>query len=136
MSDEGRKKLAGLAKQIREKVTPAGAPLLDKKGLEQVEQLAKDLTGPEGMPGLRLYRDAPNKFRVQRPPRNAEITIEWQREIGAIVVTAEKHNQPRKMNRYVWDETASHWRGMEGGAELYDELMENLVDCLYPEAKK
>lgn len=135
MSDEGRKKLANLHKQIRDKVTPAGAPLLDKKGLEIVEQLSKDLAGPEAAPGIRLYRDAPNKFRLQRPPRNAEITIEWQREIGALVVTADKHGQPKAMSRFVWDEGQGHWRSMDDNGELYDAVSALLVECLFPEAK-
>ena len=30
---------------------------------------------------------APGKFRLQRATRNAEITVHWQRDIGAMVMT-------------------------------------------------
>src|SRR4051812_38961168 len=103
MSDEnaGRKRLFDLAKKVKEKVTQAGDPLLNKKGLLLIEMMARDLTGENAMPGLKLYRDAPSKFRLQRPTRNAEITLEWQREILAAALTCQKHGEPSTMVRYV-----------------------------------
>jgi len=66
MSEEGKKRLKELAKQVRDKVATTGAPVLQQRGLDIVEDLAKELTGPDGLPGLKLYRDSPTKFRVQR----------------------------------------------------------------------
>jgi hypothetical protein len=135
MSDEGRKKLAGLAAHIREKNAPGGGPPLDKRGLDLVEDLAKTLTGPEGMPGLRLHRESGSKFRLERPPRNADMWIEWQRPIGALVVVTQKFGNPRTTTRYVWDEALGHFRSMEDRTELYEDITRRLVDVLYPEAR-
>ncbi len=88
------------------------------------------------MPGLKVRRDSPSKFRLDRPPRNAEISVEWQRQIGAIVVTMEKHGEPRTLVRYVFDEGANHWRPMDGQGELYKDIAGALVQYLYPEARK
>jgi hypothetical protein len=137
MADErGRKLLLDLAKNIQEKVSPSGEPLLNREGLKMVERLARDLTGPGGMPGLKLWRDAPAKFRLQRSPRNAEITVHWQRDIGAMVVIGEKHGNPKQITRYVFDAALEHWRRMEGEGELYEDIAAALVEFLYPEGRQ
>ena len=120
MSDDAKKRLRDLAKQVREKVTPTGAPLLHQKGLELVEELATELSAPDGMPGLKVWRDSSQKIRLTRAPRNAEITLEWHREIGALGMTCEKHGDPKVLVRYVWDEAGSsffalHDRAMQHG---------------------
>lgn len=135
MSEEGKKRLKDLAKQVREKTATNGATVLHEKGLALVEELAKELMGPEGMPGLKLYRDNAQRFRLQRSPRNAEITVEWQREIGALALTKEKHGEPKSMVRYVWDEAEKKWRRLEGGGEIWDDVSAALVEILYPEAR-
>jgi hypothetical protein len=134
--ENGRKLLQSLANTVREKVSPAGEPLVNKEGLKMVERLARDLAAPDGMPGLRLYRDAPSKFRLQRPPRNAELTLEWQRDIGAMVLTGEKFGEPKKLVRYVFDQEEQHFRRFEGGGELYEDLVAALVEFLYPEGRR
>jgi hypothetical protein len=58
MSEDGKKRLKDLASRVREKVKPQGAPALDARGLALVEELAKELGAPDGMPGLKLARDA------------------------------------------------------------------------------
>ncbi|MCC6552912.1 MAG: hypothetical protein IT372_07815 [Polyangiaceae bacterium] len=133
--DEGRKKLQDLARSLQEKVAPTGEPLLNRRALKTVERLARELTGEAAMPGLNVWRDAAGKFRLQRPRRNAEITVEWQRDIGAMVLMAEKHGEPRKLTRYVYDEAADHFRRMEGEGELHADLADALVEYLYPEAR-
>jgi hypothetical protein len=135
MSEEGNKKLKELAQQVRAKVQPSGEAVLHKRGLDLVDELAKELSGPDGMPGLKVRRDAPNKFRLERPLRNAEIAIDWQREIGALVMTCEKFGDPRTLVRYIWDEAPQHWRAMEGGGELYADLAARLTEYLYPEGR-
>jgi len=139
MSESGRKLLKDLAAQVRGKTTPAGEPALNKRGLDLVAALAADLGGPDGMPGLRVWRDGEAKFRLERPPRNATITVEWQRDIGALVVTAQKHGAPQTLTRYVFDEARNHWRRMDrldGTGELYADVTEALVEHLYPEGKR
>jgi hypothetical protein len=134
--DNGRKLLQDLAKTVQEKVSPAGEPLLNREGLKMVERLARDLTAPGGMPGLKLWRDSPSKFRLQRPPRNAEIAVHWQREIGVIVMTGEKFGEARQMMRYAFEaDPAERWRRFEGEGELYEDLVEWLVEFLYPEGR-
>lgn len=135
MSEDGKKRLKDLAAQVRAKTATTGAPALHQRGLDLVDELAKELTGPDGMPGLKLYRDAPGKFRLQRSPRNAEITVEWQREIGALALTCEKHGEPKTMVRYVWDEAEKKWRKLDGGGEIFADVTTALVEYLYPEAK-
>jgi hypothetical protein len=137
MSNEnGRKRLQDLASAVREKVSPTGEPLINREGLKMVERLARDLVAPGGMPGLKLWRDAATKFRLQRPPRNAEIMVEWQRDIGAMVMTGEKFGEPKRLVRYVFDQEQTHFRRMEGEGELYEDLVEALVEYLYPEGRR
>lgn len=135
MSEDGKKRLKDLAKQVREKVATTGAPVLHQRGLDLIEDLSKELTGPDGLPGLRLSRDSPGKFRVQRSNRNAELTIEWERDIGAIGFTCQKHGEPKTFVRYVWDAGEDKWRKLDGGGEIYDDVTSALVEFLYPEMK-
>jgi hypothetical protein len=135
MSEDGKQRLKDLAKQAREKVAKTGAPVLYQRGLDIVEELAKELTGPDGMPGLKLHRDSPAKFRVQRANRDAELTIEWDRDIGAVGLTCQKHGEPKTFVRYVWDQGDSKWRKLDGGGEIFDDVATALVDFLYPEMK-
>ena len=135
MSEEGKKRLKDLAQQVRDKVAKTGAPVLQQRGLDIVEDLAKELTGPDGLPGLKLHRDSPTKFRVQRSPRNAELTVEWERDIGALGLTCQKHGEPKSFVRYVWDEGESKWRKLDGGGEIYEDVTSALVEYLYPEMK-
>jgi hypothetical protein len=138
MSENGRKRLQELANTVREKVAASGDNVLHKKGLLQIELLARDLQAPDGMPGLRLTREAPSKFKLVRAQRNGSITLEWQRDIGCIVMTAEKNDGPKVARRYVYDEPKDLWRYMDGvdTQELYDELLDHLTEYLYPEALK
>ncbi len=137
MSNENeRKLLADLAATVREKVSPTGEALVNREGIKMVERLARNLTAPGGMPGLKLWRDTPTKFRLQRPNRNAEIMVEWQRDIGAMVMTGEKFGESKRLTRYVFDQEQSHFRRMEGEGELYEDMVEALVEYLYPEGRR
>lgn len=135
MSEDGKKRLKDLAKQVREKTAVSGATILHEKGLALVDELAKELTGPDGMPGLKLHRDNAQRFRLQRSPRNAEITIEWERDIGALALTREKHGEPKTMVRYVWDEAEKKWRRLDGGGDIWEDVSTALVEVLYPEVR-
>ncbi|MDF2692796.1 MAG: hypothetical protein K0S65_1179 [Labilithrix sp.] len=135
MSEDAKKRLKDLAKQVREKVTASGAQVLDQKGLGLVDEMAKELASPDGMPGLRVLRDGVSKLRLQRPNCNAEIGIEWHRDIGALSMTSEKHGEPRRLVRYVYDEHQARWRRLEGGGEVWEDLTASLVEYLYPEGK-
>ena len=135
MSEEGKKRLKDLAKQVREKVATTGAPVLHARGLELIEDLAKELTAPDGLPGLKLLRESPARFRLQRAQRDAELTVEWERDIGAIALTCQKHGEPKTFVRYVWDQGAVKWRKLDGGGEIYEDVTSALVDFLYPEMK-
>jgi hypothetical protein len=136
MSENGRKRLQDLANTVRAKAAASGDNVLHKKGLLQIELLARDLQAPDGMPGLRLTREAPSKFKLARAQRNATITLEWQRDIGCIVMTCEKIDAAKVARRYVYDEPKDIWRNMDNDNELYDELIDELTEYLYPEAAK
>jgi hypothetical protein len=135
MTEEGRKKLAGLAAKVRETTASTGVPTMEERGLALVEELVAMLSGPEGMPGLRLHRESPAKFRLERPPRNADIWVEWQRPIAALVVVHQKFGGPKTTVRYVWDAHLGYFRSMEENREVYDDLTRILIDVLYPEAR-
>lgn len=136
MADEqGRKLLKDLAKTVQEKVAPTGETKVHRRGLLTVELMARDLLGPDGMPGLQLWRDAPSKFRLQRPHKNAQIIVEWQRPISAMVVTCERYGELSKMTRYLYDEAADAFHRLEGVGELYEDIAVALVEYLYPEGR-
>src|SRR3954469_24366187 len=125
MSDEptgGRKLLKDLAAKVREKTDQTGEQLLDLRGKKQVDDLSKELTGPDAMPGLKLWRDAETKFRLQREKKNAEISVEWQRNIGALVMTGVSMGKVSFTHRYLSPDEAAGWRRMDGLGELYEDL--------------
>ena len=134
-NENGRKLLQDLANHVREKVSSTGEQLVHREGLKMVERLARDLTAPGGMPGLKLWRDSPTKFRLQRSPRNAELTLEWQRDIGAMVMSGEKLGGSKVVTRYVFDQEVGHFRRFEGGGDLYEDVVAALVEYLYPEGR-
>jgi hypothetical protein len=68
IEESGRKRLQDLSKSLNEKITQTGDAQLTRRALKTIERLARDLTGESAMPGLRLWRDAAGKFRLQRPP--------------------------------------------------------------------
>ncbi len=136
MSEQAKKRLKDLAKEVREKVNTQGGPVLHQRGLELVDEMAKELASPDGMPGLRVSRDSPAKMRLTRPNRNAEISLEWQRDVQALALTLAKHGEPKTLVRYVWDEGKKHWRKLDGGGEIWEDVTAALVDYLYPEGKK
>jgi hypothetical protein len=135
-NENGRKLLQDLAGVVRDKVSPTGEPLLNREGIKMVERLSRDLTAPDGVPGLKLWRDTPTRFRLTRPPRNAEILVEWQRDIGAMVLAGEKFGEPKRLVRYVFEAEAGHFRRLEGEGELYEDLVAALVEYLYPEGRR
>jgi hypothetical protein len=136
MSEEGKKRLKDLAGRVREKLDTSGETQLHLRGLALIEEMAKELTGPDALPGLRLFRDAPHKFKLQRERKNAEIVFEWERPIGAAVMTCVQLGQVKKSERYVWDEAGQAWRRMSGVAgEPFADVSDALVELLYPEAK-
>ena len=136
MSEDGKKRLRDLAQQVRAKVATTGAPLLNQRGLDLIEDLAKELMSPDGMPGLKLHRDSAAKLRLARANRNAEISVEWERDIGALGLACEKHGEPRTFVRYVWDDGDQKWRKLDGGGEIYEDVSIALATYLYPEANK
>ncbi len=131
----GHKLLADLSKLVRERTTTDGEPILHRRGLAKIETLAKLLTSADAPPGLRVLRDAQDRFKLGRDGRNALITVAWKRDLGAIELGGERANKTSKAILYVWDDPAAHWRRLDGVSELYDDLMVVLTEFLYPEAK-
>ncbi len=136
MSEDAKNKLKALAKQVREKVAQNGHALLNQRGLELLDEMAKELASPDGMPGLRVLRDGTQRLRLQRPNRNADIVIEWHRDVGLLSMTSEKHGESKKTTRYVFEEQPkARWRRFDdGGGDVWDDLTNVIVEVLYPEA--
>jgi hypothetical protein len=134
--ERGRQLLAALAEKVRKEVAPSGEPILHAKGQKAVAELAADLSGDHGPPGLKVFRDAHDRFRVQRPNKNAEIGVEWQRPIGAVVLKCDKGGHPSPDVRYTYREADDAWHRMDGEGELYEDVTELLAEVLYPEAKR
>jgi hypothetical protein len=134
--ERGKQLFADLAKKVRDDLAPSGEPLLHARGQKAVSDLAADLSGPDGLPGLRVFRDRTDQFRLQRPSKNAQITVQWQRPIGAVVVSLEKNGRAEPDVRYLWREASDDWHRMEGEGELYEDVSKWLVEYLYPEAKR
>ena len=136
MSEEGKKRLKDLASRVREKLDTSGEAHLHARGLALIEEMAKELTGPDALPGLRLFRDGPNKIKLQRERKNAEIVFEWERPIGAAVMTCVQLGQVKRTERYVWDEATQAWRRMSGApGEPFSDIGDALAEGLYPEGR-
>jgi hypothetical protein len=134
--EKGKKLFAELANKVRKEIAPNGEPELNKRGLEALQELADDLTGPDGLPGLRVFKDGVHQFRLQRPQRNGQIIVSWNRGIGAITIVVEKLSGREAEVKYLWREADDAWTRMEGTGELYEDVSKALVDTLYPEAKR
>jgi len=52
------------------------------------------------------------------------------------VVAGEKFGEPKRLVRYVFDQEQAHFRRMEGEGELYEDLVADLVEYLYPEGRR
>lgn len=134
--EKGKKLLADLAEKVRAEVAPTGEPQMHARGQKAVADLAKDLGEGDGLPGLKLFRDAVDRFRIQRPGRNGEIAVRWDRPIGAIIVQVYRGERREAEVRYVYHEVEDEWRRMEGDSELYEDVTRWLVEVLYPEARR
>lgn len=134
-NDSGRQLLKGLADKVRAKSAVTTDPQLHQRGLNAIEALARDLTSPDGMPGIKLLRDTSERFRLQRDRRAAEVIVEWRREIGAIAMSAERNGTRSRAIHYVPDEVSGGWRRLEATGELYEDLVAVLTEYLYPEAR-
>ena len=135
MSEEGKKKLKDLAAAVRAKAAQSDEAR-HKKGLLLIELLARELAAPDGLPELKVWRDAPSKFRLTRGKRNADVAVEWQREIGAAVMTCERPGEPKRMWRYIHDEPTDSWKRMEGEGEIWNDIADTLAEYMYPEGKQ
>jgi hypothetical protein len=133
--DRGKKLFADLAEKARAQIAPSGEPVLHARGQKAVADLAADLSGPESPPGLKVFRDGGDRFRLQRPGRNGEIAVRWNRPIGAIVVMTARGDRVDPEIKYLYRDTEEEWTRMEGEGELYEDISKWLVEYLYPELK-
>ena len=133
--DDARSRLKNLAQGVREKVQPTGRLQLDQKGTAMLAQLVRDLTGPDGMPGLYVAQNTPTQVRLRRPSKAGQLILGWDKATGALGVTYEKFNARPRHVRYLLNEADDSWHSMEDGREIYDELTASLVDILYPEGR-
>lgn len=134
--ERGKKLFAELGAKVRQELNPSGEPLLHAKGQKAIADLAADLQGPDGPPGLKVFRDGVDRFRLQRPQRNGQISVSWVRSIGALVVHVEKGDRKDPEVRYVLNAADDAWHRMQGEGELYEDIAAWLGEILYPESKR
>jgi hypothetical protein len=134
--ERGKKLLADLATKVRKEMAPNGEPILHARGQKAIAELAADLSGNDGPPGLRVFRDAVDRFRLQRPGRDAQVSIGWQRPIGAIVMITEHGDKRDPEVRYLYADADDEWRRMDGDGELYADVAKSLSELMYPESKR
>ncbi len=134
--DKGKKLFADLADKVRAEVQPSGEPAMHARGLQGLEEIADDLSSPDGLPGLKVFRDGVTKIRLQRPNRNGEIAIGWNRAIGAMTAVVNKGERSEPEVKYVYRPESDEWHRLDGTGELYADVGKWLVDVLYPEGKR
>jgi hypothetical protein len=134
MTEAGKNKIKALAERIRQKQQVTDEQR-NRKGLLLIELVARELSQEGGVPELRVTRDAVSKLHVNRGEKVGEIALEWQRPIGATVMTFERPGVPRRTWKYILDEPADVWRRMEGEGELWEDLASGLEEYLYPDHK-
>jgi hypothetical protein len=134
--ERGKQLLSAFSAKVKKEVAPSGEPVIHARGQKAVAELAADLSGPDAPPGLKVFRDAIDRFRVQRQAKNAEIRVEWQRPIQCIVVALEKAGRTLPEVKYVHRDGDDSWHRMEGEGELYEDVMGLLAEAMYPEARR
>lgn len=133
--EDGRRRLKELADKVRARTAVADDSVLHARGLAMVDMLAKDLAGPDGMPGLKVFRDRQELLKMQRERRSGEVYVEWRREIGALALSAEKNGTRTRAIHYVFEDATAQWRRLESTGELYEDLVTVLTEYLYPEGR-
>ena len=134
--ERGKQLLSAFSAKVKKEVAPSGEPVMHARGQKAVAELAADLSGADAPPGLKVFRDAVDRFRAQRPGKNAEIRVEWQRPIGCIVVVLDKAGRLQPEVKYVYRDDDEAWHRMEGEGELYEDVMGLLAEAMYPEARR
>lgn len=134
--ERGRELLQDLARRVREKVSIDGEPILQRRGVEKIEIIARMLDGEESLPGLRVLRNSAERLRLQRDGRRADVVVEWMRDAGALALGGERNGRTARSILYTWDELAQQWRMMGGESELYEDLVIVLIEYLYPEVRE
>jgi hypothetical protein len=105
-----------------------------ERGKKLIVKLVDQLGGPNGIPGLRIERETDTRIRLERMPKDAEITIAWESETGAVSV-AKRKGTTSSVARYAWSRHEQRWARVDASGSLYPELHAAIKDCLYPELK-
>lgn len=135
MSADGKKRLEELAKKARQNVAPSGVSPDHLRGLALLDELEREFKGTLAMPGLSVKRD-PDRIVLTRAPRNADVTLFWDKAIHALDVRTMRHGEPAKHRRCVFDPALGHFRTMDDERlELYALLTDCIAFALYPEAR-
>ena len=129
--DEGEALLRDFASEVRGGLGDAEERALRERGRSLIERLANQLSGRDGIPGLRVHRDGDTRVRLERLPRDAEIVVAWESDSGAVALHRRKLAD-KEVTRYVWHRTEERWTSIEGGA-FYRDLHSALRECFFPE---
>lgn len=134
--EQGKTLLKNLSSQVKEVLNDDGEQLAHKRGVEAMIDLATDLTSDDAPPGLIVQRDGGLKLKLFRKDRPGLITIEWQRPIGAVVLSWERLDKSAGPFRFVHRASDDSFIEMSLQSELYEWLTNTMGEVLYPETVK
>ncbi len=129
--DEGEALLRDFASEVRSELNDADERALRERGRGLIARLAEQLSGRDGIPGLKLTRESERRLLLERLPRDAEIVVEWEGDSGAVALHWRK-SKSRNVTRYVWNRVEKRWASVDGGG-FYQDLQATLRACLFPE---
>jgi hypothetical protein len=129
--DEGEALLRDFASEVRGELRDADERQLRERGRTLIQRLAEQLSGRDGIPGLRVHREDERRIRLERLPRDAEIIVEWEADSGAVALHRRKKEE-RSVTRYLWHRTDERWASVEGQG-FYRDLKAALSYCFFPE---
>jgi hypothetical protein len=130
--EEGGALLRDFASEVRGGLEGVDDREVRDRGKNLIAKLVDQLSGPGGVPGLKIQRVTESRLLIERMPKDAEIAIAWENETGAVSL-AKRKGISSSVVRYTWSRHEKRWSRVDAEGSFYPDLHAALRDCFYPE---
>lgn len=130
--DAGAALLRDFASEVRGGLDRTDHEEVRRRGSALFERVHELLTGPDAIPGLTVTREDATTLVLRRAIRPASVNIRWERDAGAVAVTAEAGPVSTR-HRYVYDRDTERWLEVGSGEGFYTDLRATIRTTLFPE---